>query len=305
MEFRNKLVSHLYDATKAGDDYKLASELLNELQRKYNCDSEQFYEALEFLEDKGYIRGEATRYRITGSGKEYVEREIKNTVRNPEKESRQKQDISNWLQFLAVILTACGIWVTFFSKSADTSATRSDEAVNPAVSISGLVIPFQNIDAAHWFPDPKQFNPEYVTEAIISEPGDDPGREASHYRIYRHPSDCQSDTIRGVLVQVIFFESAAGSSGYFTAAYESVKNTNPEIINSAGETSYFRKYMQADGHCSNETSETYSLVFQRNNAIGIAKTWIVPNSVDSETIQEWLNQIARDLDEKFQESFDE
>ena len=106
------------------------------------------------------------------------------------------------------------------------------------------------------------------------------------------------------MVETLFFESDAGAKMYFDDAFSDVKNSNPQLIYSVGETGYFRKYQQEDSHCNSETTDKYSLVFQRGNAIGIVITWAVPNSVDNNNVQEWLNQIATGLDITFGENME-
>jgi hypothetical protein len=249
------------------------------------------------------IFGEVASYRITGDGIEYIERNVINVVPNYEREAVQLQQKSNNFAYYALIVGVISVILSlalyFFDKL---PSAHSSPAIDTDPSGKTPKVSFGNVDSSEWFIKTHQSIPNYVPEDIANAPKDDFEREVSYYRIYRHPSDCQSSDIRGVLIQVIFFKSDAGSRAYFTKAFADIKNTNPAITNSVGDTSYFRKYTQDDGYCNGETNDMYSLLFQRYNAIGVIKTWSVPNSVDDNGVREWLNVIATELDTTFKEN---
>jgi hypothetical protein len=308
MLIRNKLVKYLYDVNKSSH-LKLirASDLLIEFKSNYNYTDDDFYEALQYLEERKYIVGEIASYRITGEGMDYVEREIINTLPNYPREAIQLQQISNNIQdkginysFYALVAAVVGTFITIILPYAPYLLNKPTTGVNPVIISEPTRQPtkviFDNVEPNIWFAKSYQSIPDFTPEKIINDSGDDFEWESSYYRIYRHPSDCQSSGIRGVLIHVIFFTSDAGSREYFTKAFADIKNTDPIITNSVGETSYFRTYPQDDSHCGGETSDTYSLLFQRFNTIGIIKTWSVKNSIDKNSVQEWLNRIAIELD---------
>jgi hypothetical protein len=297
MSFRDELINYLYEVNQAGSDYVLASDLLDEFEQSQNCTRQEFYEALEYFEDNQYVRGEATRYRITGRGKEYVEREIKGITPNyPKLGSIQTMWANRW----AFLSAAAAIFVVIYTLNPNifrrsAASERSGDA---------QIIPAWNIDRQVWFPTPAQFKSVYVAEEFKTESGSDFERDSSYSRIYRLQNDCQSSDIRGIMVQVIFFKSAAGSKAYFDEALNSVAGTNPDTTNSVGESTYFNQHDQPDDHCNNVSTPTYSILFRRNNAIGIVRTWIIPAPADSTNIQKWLNRIATDLDSKFKKNAD-
>ena len=310
---QNELARYLYEVAQT-DAWKFTkeSDLLDEL-KKQNCTEPDFYLALKFLEEKKYIQSKMGKYQITGEGMEFVQREVIHAIPNYGREAIQRQDISNDLQgrstnyalygwitgIISIVIVILLTFVPYLLK-------KPTAQINPTVASesSGKLakVVFDNVDPYVWFVKSYESILTFTQEEIIKESGDDFERENSYYRIYRHPNDCQSNDMRGVLVHVIFFKSDAGSRAYFTNAFADIKNTSPVITNSVGETSYFREYNQPDEHCGNKISDMYSLLFQRNNAIGIVKAWSVPNSVDYKSVQEWLNRIATELDTTFREN---
>ncbi len=299
MELRNQVVKYLYDVSKVDSiKYTKASELLSTFRQSHNCTEEEFYQALKYLEDKKYIRGETASFRITGEGIDHVEKNILNVIPNYEREGFKLQQKSNKFEYYGIVISIIAIIITVISRP----SVGKTPAQTPTIIVSAplginLLVSFDDddVDPNVWFNKPYQLMSNYLQESINTLPGDGDERKISYYRIYRHPDDCQSNDIRGVLVQVIFFDSDAGSKEYFNDKKES---TIPVLTNFVGEQSYFREDTQADDHCNYESSEHFTLLFQRYNAIGIIKTWTHPNS-NNASIQEWLNQIAKELDSTF------
>lgn len=308
MTLRTQLIMYLYNVFKSDTTkYTKVPDLLDTLKKAQSCSDAEFYQEIAYFEELEYVKYEAAGYKITGKGIKYIEQNITNVELNPEKKSLDLQAGSNYLASCTLVVGILALLIAFITIiiMIYPDVFKKDTAqINPVSIVEPLEKNIGNInDSDVWFIKPYQAMPNYVLETIDKPITDDFERLVSYSRLYRHPSDCQSNGIRGILVQVIFFKSDSGSRAYFTNAYAAIKNTKPNITNSVGETSYFRTYPQNDSHCGGEASDKYSLIFQRYNAVGIVISWAVPNSIDDNSVQGWLNQIGSELDATFKENY--
>jgi hypothetical protein len=122
------------------------------------------------------------------------------------------------------------------------------------------------------------------------------GRVNSYERFYSHPQLCNSSDLKGLYIQLIFFEDEAGAIDFYSWAHE---GADVKFIDYVGKNAY----IYTDDNDTRETDcpvSYYSISFQRGNAFGRVRVRSLPGTMTNEEMRKIGKPLAIQIDEKFQ-----
>jgi hypothetical protein len=123
------------------------------------------------------------------------------------------------------------------------------------------------------------------------------GRVHSYERFYSHPQLCSSSDLKGLYIQIIFFEDKAGAIDFYNWAHEGANVVFKDYV---GENAY----IYTDDYDTRETDcpvSYYSISFQRDNAFARVRVRSLPGTMSNDDMRKIGKPIAILIDEKFQE----
>jgi hypothetical protein len=124
------------------------------------------------------------------------------------------------------------------------------------------------------------------------------GRITSYQRFYSQGEGCNSKDIQSVYIQIIFFQSSAGSKSFFDWAHEGV---TVKFVETMGENAYIYSWSDDESGCQNDYVST---TFQRYNVIARARVSAVAEKMDYESIESLSLSIARMIDERLKSALE-
>jgi hypothetical protein len=121
------------------------------------------------------------------------------------------------------------------------------------------------------------------------------GRITSYEKFYSHPAGCNSSDIKGVYIQIMFFQSRDGSQRFYDWAHESV---NVKFVDVVGDNAYIYIENQNEDICR---SATASVTFQRYNVIVRARVSVLDGTLDENSIETVALLIGDFIDQRIKE----
>lgn len=118
------------------------------------------------------------------------------------------------------------------------------------------------------------------------------GRLATYQRFYDDPEKCDADDLKGVYIQITFFQSADGAKSFFDWASEGAP---VEFIDSVGDDAYvFRGVTDEDG-CQVDFD---SIAFTRYNVFVRVRVRSITGTMEDDDVDAILEQVTSFIDAK-------
>jgi hypothetical protein len=189
---------------------------------------------------------------------------------------------------------------TDVSFNAPTLEPSSPVAIQP-----GLSLLTNDTDPSLWFPQ----SLSHISERLITGGIDEVSREELQYteeesqlffeewgrkntyqRWYDDPAGCEADVLKGVYIQITFFESGDGAANFFTYAHS---DASVEFIDSVGDNAYRYQDTKPEVDCE---VEIRSITFIRYNVFVRVRVRFIEGKMDTNWADSILDQVTQFID---------
>lgn len=119
------------------------------------------------------------------------------------------------------------------------------------------------------------------------------GRGNTYERFYTHPDDCNSNNLKSVYIEIIFFQSSEGPKNFFDWAST---DTVVDFINSVGNNAYvYRRNNIIEGNCQVDID---SITFTRYNVATRVKISVISGTMNDNQVDVILKKATSIIDKK-------